>query len=451
MARRDTLIEKCKMLGLTPETSRNRVNKETGEKYQESTIDDCIKALQDYYINVYETNGTLNPFVKLILKHPPMLAAQMKTIKEENRPELWKPNNQWIATEKIDGNRIRYCYNENYGVEYFSRNLSDGLEGDYLPIAYSDIITIPHPQREILTAAGIHSFIIDGELVPFYDDIRQFKNIRRMNGQTIEVMEYPVADTQLNLTTSILGALPDLAHRMQETNPLKIMAFDVIMINGEDLSNKPLRVRLANLMNLLNILRTTSVSNRVQLVKQELVAKEQFYQNIINAGGEGCVLKDLNSPYTGKRDGNWIKAKRTVSGSFLEKESGDTIDAFVIGFKEGNKDTNLEGLIGALDFGTYLLDDEGNFITDEFGMPVIHHIATISGLTLEERTNMTEITLDGRVTLKTSYYNRVAEIDGQDISSKNYRLAHAVIKRWRPDRSSDTCMMKESFMKSLIL
>ena len=64
---------------------------------------------------------------------------------------------------------------------------------------------------------------------------------------------------------------------------------------------------------------------------------------------------------------------------------------------------------------------------------------------------MTEITLDGRVTLKTSYYNRVAEIDGQDISSKNYRLAHAVIKRWRPDRSSDTCMMKESFMKSLIL
>ena len=451
MARRDTLIEKCKMLGLTPETSRNRVNKETGEKYQESTIDDCIKALQDYYINVYETNGTLNPFVKLILKHPPMLAAQMKTIKEENRPELWKPNNQWIATEKIDGNRIRYCYNENYGVEYFSRNLSDGLEGDYLPIAYSDIITIPHPQKEILAAAGIHSFIIDGELVPFYDDIRQFKNIRRMNGQTIEVMEYPVADTQLNLTTSILGALSDLAHRMQETNPLKIMAFDVIMINGEDLSNKPLRVRLANLMNLLNILRTTSVSNRVQLVKQELVAKEQFYQNIINAGGEGCVLKDLNSLYTGKRDGNWIKAKRTVSGSFLEKESGDTIDAFVIGFKEGNKDTNLEGLIGALDFGTYLLDDEDNYITDDLGMPIIHHIATISGLTLEERTNMTEITLDGRVTLKTSYYNRVAEIDGQDISSKNYRLAHAVIKRWRPDRSSDTCMMKESFMKSLIL
>ena len=58
---------------------------------------------------------------------------------------------------------------------------------------------------------------------------------------------------------------------------------------------------------------------------------------------------------------------------------------------------------------------------------------------------------DGNVALNRSYYNRVAEIDGQDISSKNYRLAHAVIKRWRLDRSSDTCMMKESFIKNLVL
>ena len=52
MAERDDLLNICETLGLNPEKSRNRVNKDTGEKYQESTVKDC-KELKDYYFKFY--------------------------------------------------------------------------------------------------------------------------------------------------------------------------------------------------------------------------------------------------------------------------------------------------------------------------------------------------------------------------------------------------------------
>ncbi len=451
MAQLENLRKKCEILGLVPPTSRNRVNHETGERYKESTIDDCIKTLQQYYIEKYRKEGTLNPFVERILEFKPMLAAQMKAIKEENQKELWDDNNQWYATEKIDGNRMRYCYNENYGVEYFSRNLSEGQDGDYLPLRYSNKITIPRPNLEALKQAGIHDFIIDCELVPYYDTIREFPNLRKIDGVMKEVMELPIADTGLSLTTSVLGALDDLSHRIQETNPMKLMAFDIISLNGEDLTQNPLIDRLKELAKVATIIRMNGVGDRLQLVKGAKVGKIKFYQDIVAKGGEGCVIKDLNSPYVGRREKTWVKAKRSVSGSILEEQAGDTIDAFIIGYKPGNKGTNIEQYVGALDFGIYLLDNEGNYIVDDMGMPVIHHVATVSGLTLEERQTMTELGQDGLPTLKVSYYNKVAEIDGQDVSSRNLRLSHSLIKRWRPDKNAEDCQIKKSFLESLVL
>ena len=451
MAQLDNLRKKCEVLGIEPEKSRNRVNHETGERYKESTIDDCIKALQNYYINKYKAEGTLNPFVENILNHKPMLAAQMKGIKEDVQRNLWMDNNEWYATEKIDGNRMRYCYNESYGVEYFSRNLSEGVEGDYLPLRYSDRLTIPKPDRIELMSKDIHSFIIDCELVPFYDNIRQFTNVRKVNGQWVEVLEYPVADTGLSLTTSVLGALPELSHRIQETNPMKLMAFDIIELNGKDLSDEPLLKRLQILAEIVAKVRLAGVGDKIQLVRGARSNKTKFYQDIISRGGEGCVIKDLTSVYVGKREKTWVKAKRSVTGSLLEENMGDNIDAFIIGYKPGNKGTNIENYIGALDFGIYLLDDEGNYIVDDRGMPVIHHIATVSGLTLEERQAMTDYDNEGNPKLKIAYYNKVAEIDGQDVSSKNYRLSHSLIKRWRPDKNADDCLIKKSFLESLVL
>lgn len=134
-----------------------------------------------------------------------------------------------------------------------------------------------------------------------------------------------------------------------------------------------------------------------------------------------------------------------------EKSLSDTVDAFIIGFDKGNDGTNIENLVGALHFGVYLLDENNEVITDENGNPKVHHIASISGITLKLREMLTEYSPNGEVLLKKEWYGQVAEIDGQDISSRNYRISHARFIRWRTDRSADSCTIKESFLKEMVM
>ena len=79
-----------------------------------------------------------------------------------------------------------------------------------------------------------------------------------------------------------------------------------------------------------------------------------------------------------------------------------------------------------------------------------HMIARISNFPYDLREKMTEV-VNGKPQLKKEFYGQVVEIDGQDISARSKRFTHARIVRWRPDRSSNTCIMTEDFLESLIL
>ena len=442
MARREELLNQCAELGVVPEKSRRRKDTSTGLYYYESTINDCEKAVQSYYIKKYEEDGTLNPFLADILHlDSPMLALQSKDKKlDKIRDSLWEDDNEWVFQEKIDGCRCMLCYNKNYGWDFFSRNKSIS---DCLPISYGEKILIPKIDEALLEQYKIESFIIDTELIPVY------KTINPMSDGT-EL----VAETQQNLVTSILGSLPDLSHRMQETNPLKFMAFDIVKLNNNWVTDLPLKDRMKFLGGIYTILSKSGLNERISLLPNISTNKKVFYEQIIHEGGEGCVVKDINSKYDllGKRAGEWIKVKRTVSQSLLVEKLGDTVDAFITGFKLGNPGTNRENQVSAFEFSVYLTDDNNDYLLDENGNPIVHHIATMSGLTDELRAMATYIdpqTL--QVSLNPRMYGAVAEIDGQDISSKNLRFAHAVFKGWRTDRSADTCKMRKSTLESLVL
>lgn len=442
MARREELLEKCQSLKIEPEKSRNRIDKETGEKYKESTVKDCEKAIQQYYINKYKSEGTLNPLVLDILHlDSPMLALQSKDKKlDKIRDYLWEDNNNWIFQEKIDGCRCLICYDERFGFDFYSRNLS---VSDCLPISYKTKLVIPEINKQFLSNLGIKNFILDSELVPLNKEINNMSD-----GSNV------VADTQLNLVTSILGSLDDLSHKLQETNPLKFMVFDIIKCNSEWLIDKTLKDRYYQLLEIYKCVKQSGFNDRISLVPSTRTNKRQFYNDILSVGGEGCVAKDLNSKYDIKerRAGEWIKLKRTVSQSLLMEKVGDTIDAFITGFKLGNPGTNRENQISALEFSVYLTDDNNEYLYDENGNPIIHHIATMSGLTDDLRAMATYINPEtNEIQLNPRLYGAVAEIDGQDISSKNYRFAHAVYKGWRPDRSADTCKMQKSILERLVL
>ena len=454
MARRDELIKQCEDLNIINiKKSRRRKDKDSGEYYYESTIEDLEEAVQKYYLNKYEQEGVLNPFVKDILTiNGPMLALQSKDKKlDKIRDIIWEDNNNWLFQEKIDGCRCLICWDKDKGFDFFSRNKSIT---DSLPSSYRTKILVPTIVPEVLINSGIYNFIIDTEVVPYYNVVNPM-----MDGTEL------VAETPQNLTTSILGSLDDLSHKMQETNPLKFMIFDVLKLNDEWLIDKLgengkdeikgmiLRDRYRKVLEIYKALSMAGFKDRIRLIPSTLTDKEAFYNQIINEGGEGVVAKDLNSGYEpwSKRRGEWIKLKRTVSQSLLAEKTGDTVDAFVTGFKEGNPGTANEGLVGALEFSVYLTDDENNYILDNTGNPIIHHIATISGLTDDLRKMISIKDENGNVAMIPRIYGCVAEIDGQDISSKNQRFAHAIFKGWRPDRSAETCKLRKSILESLIL
>lgn len=450
MARLDFVRNLCEQFGIEPEKSRNRINKDTGERYKESTIEDCIKAIQKYYYEIYKSDGTLSPFTDLALQtQEPMLALQIKHLKPEVEKAVWEDNSNWVFEEKIDGTRIRMIYVEGLGIEYYSRNLSEAT--DFMPIRYGQNLKLPDIDFDKLKEAGIHSFIIDGELVPYYKEVRPYKiNVK---GEERFISEEQLPSTGLSLTVAILGALPELAHRIQEYNPLKIMAFDCIYYNGNFITNAPLRKRLELKELLRKVLSNVGLGDRIQQVPCALVGKEQFYDSITKLGGEGCVAKDLDSIYEvkGERSGRWCKIKRSVMQSMNSQLAGDTVDGFVTGYVMGTPGTKNENKVVGLTFSTYLVDDENNYIEDANGNPIIHEIATISNFEDSFKDVMTHINEKGEVVLNPVLYNKVAEIDGQDISSNQKKLTHAVFKMWRMDRSSESCKFRKSILDSLVL
>lgn len=330
--------------------------------------------------------------------------------------------------------RALLCYDPATGFDMYSRNLS---VTDQLPINYGEKILWPKLDSSQLTIP----FVLDCEIVP------QNKEIDK-TGEFV-----PVADTQLNLISSILSLNEEDSKKVQEKNPVKFVTFDILYLNDKPMFDLTLRQRKEYLHKLLPFLVKAGVPIEEPLTLTQGQDKLAFYNSILNAGGEGVVVKDLNSKYdiSGKRAGEWVKIKRSVSQAMSAEGLGDTIDAFVIGFEEGEKGTKNEGKVASLKFGIELLDQFNEPILDQSGDPVTHHIATVGGLTDELKDAITTKDIFGNVALKQEIYGKVASIDGQDLSSRNLRFAHAVLVAWRIDRSANTCKIRKDILEKLVL
>ena len=430
------LKTKCQVLELNPNPTRNRINKETGERYLDFSARDYTTAIQEYYVSERKERGIYHKSLDYILYKlnmiSPMLALQIKGIPEEKREDIWNNGDNWIAEEKIDGCRMNLCwFSEDNSLDAYSRNLSDY---DCLPINYGDKL---YDEIDTSSLNGFPNFIIDGELV------LKSKSVNKGN-------EIFVADTQLSAVSAILSSNKELSKEFQKLNPVKLIVFDIIMYDSKDLTNLPLRERKKYLNiiydKLKDIIDISLVPNGNGLDIRD------FYNQVVSSGGEGLVVKDLNSTYDlkGKRAGEWVKIKRTVSGSLLESKYGDTLDAFVIGFHRGNgKNINK---VGSLIFGMYLLDSNNNYILDNNGNRVIHEIAIVGGLddALRDAITVYNESTD-EVSLRTDVYGRVGCIDGQDVSSKQLRFSHAILLNWRNDKSIEQCSIRKDFLEALVL
>ena len=426
----------CDALNLNPVPTRNRINKETGERYLDFQIKDYMRALQDYYVAKRREEGTYHHSLDYIMNtlqmESPMLALQIKNKSSELQEEIWNNQDKWLAEEKIDGCRMNLCwFKEDNSLDAYSRNTSDL---DFLPKSYGEKL---YDTVNINLFEDIPNFILDGELV------LRSKEVNKGDGSVI-------ADTQLNMVSAILTADYELSKAFQQLNPIKLVVFDIIMYDNKDLTNLPLRERKKYL---------DIVFNRIKdFIDIELVPNgnglttREFYNQVVSTGGEGLVVKDLDSLYDlkGKRAGEWIKIKRNVTDSLLEAKLGDTLDAFVIGYTRGNG--RNENLVGSIIFGIYLLDTNNQVILNEDGIPYIHEIAQVGGLDDALRNAISVyIPETNEVKLRPDVYGKVAEVSGQDVSSKQLRLVHPILVQWRMDKSPQNCSIRKDFLEKLVL
>jgi DNA ligase-1 len=132
--------------------------------------------------------------------------------------------------------------------------------------------------------------------------------------------------------------------KMKEDFPLKLFVFDLMYLNGQDLTVNPYMKRRKMLEKLVK-------NNPILiLAKQKIVESAEelnkYFEECINEGLEGIIAKDLNQPYiAGARKFAWIKLKKSY-GQLV-----DTIDAVIVGHYLGKgqrKEFEFGGLLVAV-------------------------------------------------------------------------------------------------------
>ncbi|HEY3552354.1 MAG TPA: DNA ligase D, partial [Solirubrobacterales bacterium] len=183
--------------------------------------------------------------------------------------ELPRDDGKWAVEVKWDGIRaLAYC--QPGRVQLQTRNLND--------------VTVQYPEvRRISRALGAQDAVLDGELVAFDENGRP----------SFERLQQRIHNSDENVV-----------RRRMKTHPVVYVIFDLLYLDGQDLTCEPYSRRRELLEGLqLSGDAWQTPSHSVGHAKELLAAsKEQ--------GLEGVMLKRLDSIYCpGKRTGTWLKVK----------------------------------------------------------------------------------------------------------------------------------------------
>jgi DNA ligase-1 len=120
--------------------------------------------------------------------------------------------------------------------------------------------------------------------------------------------------------------------QMSESLPLRLMAFDLLLIDNKDLTRAPYIERHEALRRAIqghDGLGGIRLSEA--LITDDPEAIISFYEDSLEEGFEGIVAKRLDGTYdAGKRGFNWIKMKRSY-----QSQMADTVDCAIVGYYYG--------------------------------------------------------------------------------------------------------------------
>lgn len=407
----DYLDSLCRELGLVVKQAGNKLRK-----------DDYVRALRNHFL--LEKYGSIDNIpwsMKFMLSIECLqLCRRIQTLKESDQQKVWE-SDDWIAEEKVDGNRMALLWDaDEKQFHFFSRNNS---MVDYLPQDYKDTIYITSNKFDY-----DKNFVLDTEV------ISTSPNIETNDTQCL---------TQLQSTSALLALNPDDSIAIQRNDPLKFIVFDCLY-HDESYMDKPWVERHKQTELLCNKLKEYNFNCELNPVIENTEynknKKREFFDELIDNQKEGIVLKNKYAKYhaTSSRTIDCVKVKRSTSDSLT-----NDIDAFITDYVVGNDDTRNENMVVGFVFSVRLEKEDGTIVN--------HKIAVCSNISDYIKEDATVIDDNGNVSLNNDYYFRVATLKGQNISARNMRLTHAVIDTWRLDKSADGCeVLKESELKRLV-
>lgn len=314
----------------------------------------------------------------------PMLASQGTDEKIKEAME----SDAWVAEPKLDGSRYIATFRDD-GVHFTSRRTSVRTNA---PVDKTE--NVPHLA---LPVPSLTDTVLDGEIMTLDESLAS------------------------NSVTRIMGAKPEKAiSRQQEEGWLVYHVWDVLFVSGQDVQMQPLKIRRDILERVLE----EWPNPYVKLIEQRH-NKQALLDEVSAKGGEGIILKNLNSVYLqDKRSPYWIKVKKE-----------QTYDVVITGYdepkEESKKATGLlsptkykaKGWIGAIRYGCYR---EGKLV----------EIGSVSGM--DDSTRML-FSMD----YGTNRIGTVIEIKGQEVLKDAIR--HPRFVKERPDKDPKDCKWEDIF------
>ncbi|MCK4884940.1 ATP-dependent DNA ligase, partial [Candidatus Bathyarchaeota archaeon] len=202
----------------------------------------------------------------------PMLAERLSSSAEI----LEKLGGKCIAEYKYDGERIQ-AHKKKDHVILFSRRLENIT--DQYPDGVEYIRKHVRVEEAIVEAEAVAVDPETGEMKPFQDLMHR----RRKYG---------------------------IKEAMEE-HPITLFMFDVLYVDGKDLTLEPYTVRHRHLENVIE--QTDNVKVAEYTIAEDPEQLELFFEKTVESGSEGIICKSMNedSVYqAGARGWNWIKYKR---------------------------------------------------------------------------------------------------------------------------------------------
>ncbi len=139
---------------------------------------------------------------------------------------------------------------------------------------------------------------------------------------------------------------------MSKEFPLRLFVFDIMYLNGKDLTLSPYSARRAALEKLFK--KTGPLVPSELIYTDDPKKLDKYFTDLVGVGLEGIIAKDLTQPYVaGARKFAWIKLKKSYGAL------ADTVDIVIIGYYLGKgqrQEFEFGGLLAAV------LNEE----TDEF-------------------------------------------------------------------------------------